>query len=188
MRSDRPVPPRSVLLAAFLGVALIGSALLLFGGQQLASAATPTLTIGSVSAHPGTQANFNVTLATAGAPIVAIQNDIVFDPVHAPIALTNTGQPDCTVNPSLGTQGNFAFLPAGCSGADCSILRAAISSLTTQGRNLPSGVMYTCTIGAGSTTGTYPLTAFRVLGSSSAGASIQASAVNGALTVTPVGC
>lgn len=187
MHSYRLFRSRSVFLGALPGVLLIAGYCLFSADHQLASAAMPTLTIGSISAHPFVQANFNVTLANAGAPIVAVQNDIVFDPVHAPIALTNTGQPNCTVNSSLGKQGTFGFLPSGCSGTNCTIVRAEISSLSNQGGILPSTVLYTCTI-VGNTIGAYPLTAFHPVGSDSTGKPIQLTTVNGSLSVTPSGC
>jgi len=69
-----------------------------------------------------------VEFLPANAEVAGLQCDISY-PANAPIAAKANGKPDCTVNPDIDKDAtSFAFRPSGCSGNQCSSVRALVLS------------------------------------------------------------
>jgi hypothetical protein len=90
-----------------------------------------TVAIGSANGNPGQLVSFPVTLDTGGLLVAGVQVDIGFTPT-APVARRSNGRPDCTVNAAIDKGGtSYAFQPSGCSGPDCTGMRALVRRSTT---------------------------------------------------------
>ncbi len=118
-----------------------------------------SIIVGNAAGLPNTQAVFDVTLET-DASIAGVQVDIAY-PAAAPIAATEDGKPDCTVNPDIHKDAtSFAFQPSGCTpGEDCTAIRAIVLSIADLDP-IPNGSrLFSCTVAVSAeATGTYPLT------------------------------
>lgn len=145
------------------------------------------ISVGTADAMPGAQTKLSVTLRNSiGLSIAGIQNDIAFDP-EAPISATGgtcavygsccTSNADCTtagdicipavppipgccVNPAIVKSGTtFSFEPAGCTGTNCTGIRAIVLSLDNL-KVIPDGsLLYTCLVdvASGAPDGQYAL-------------------------------
>ncbi|GIW44945.1 MAG: hypothetical protein KatS3mg077_2227 [Candidatus Binatia bacterium] len=109
--------------------------------------AAPRLQVGSVQAQPGWVVELPVTLATAGAPVAAVSQNLFFDPRNTPIVQRAPGEPDCWVEPSTGKQGFFAFWPDGCWQwpETCDMVSAVILSFQST-QPIPDGRLFTCRV------------------------------------------
>lgn len=146
---------------------------------------SPVLHVGSVEAAQGAGATVVVTLDTDGSAIAATQNDFAFDGVNTPIRLTATGEPDCTVDPSIGKEGFFAFHPIGCFASGCTRVRALVLSLTNTA-TIPDGPLYSCRIQipGRASVGSYPLQLLEAYASNPRGEAVSLGTVDGRLAVT----
>ncbi|MBI3784923.1 MAG: Ig-like domain-containing protein [Deltaproteobacteria bacterium] len=104
-----------------------------------------SLTIGSAVGDPGQQVAIDATFRTNGAPVAALQNDLMLaSPIR--IADSNSGKPLCKVNESIDKSAtSFAFLPNGCTPeVDCTGVRAVVLALDNVAP-LPDGALvYSC--------------------------------------------
>lgn len=103
--------------------------------------------LGSAHAAPGERTSFGASLSTHGHQVVAVQNDILFDP-RAPVAATAGGAPACSANPTIGKEATaFSFLPHGCvPGESCEAVRAVVLSLDNLDA-IPDGAeLYRCDV------------------------------------------
>ena len=131
--------------------------------------------IGSVRAISGQRTSVDVRLDAldGDAPSVAgTQNEIFFDPA-APIAATDQGKPDCTVNPDIHKDGtDFLFLPPDCTpDVTCTGIRAFVLALENTGAIPDGAVLYSCAVqvAADTAVGVYPLHNANAVGSDPAG-------------------
>lgn len=110
---------------------------------------------------PGEQVTFSVVLEnTTEALIAGTQNDLTFDSTNAPIAAKPDDTPDCSVNPAIHKDASaFGFLPAGCTGTECTGIRAIVFATDSVDPILAGSVLYACTvdISADAADGQYPL-------------------------------
>ena len=103
--------------------------------------------IGYAVAEPGDEALVSVVLHSDGIDIAGTQNDIGFDP-EAPIAATERGAPDCSVNPAINKAGtSFAFQPPSCQPArSCTAVRALVLALDNTDPIPDGSALYTCRV------------------------------------------
>ncbi len=118
---------------------------------------TTGITIGSATGAPGQTITVPVGFNAMGQSIAAVQNDITFAST-TPIAAGEFGRPACAVSNINKEATSFAFLPSGCSGSDCTGVRAIVFSMMNIDP-IPDGILYTCTvhITAGAPNGEFPL-------------------------------
>jgi hypothetical protein len=139
--------------------------------------------IGSASGAPGERVRFDVSLESSE-PVVAVQNDIAFEP-HAPIAARTSGSPDCRGNAATGKTALFSFQPSGCrSTMNCTGVRAIVISLENTDP-IPSGsVLYSCFVAIASDArpSTYRLTISNITAAAVAGA-LPSAGSDGAIVV-----
>jgi CSLREA domain-containing protein len=114
----------------------------------------PAVHAGIATGHPGDRVSFAMTFTSDGADVVGVQADIGFDAVHAPIATTLSGEPDCTLNADLGKAAIFTFLPVGCSGTECVGMQSAVFAIPLPPIDpLPDGAtLFTCVVEIGAET------------------------------------
>ncbi len=115
----------------------------------------PAIEVGRASGRPGERVTVAVFLRTEGRDIVGTQNDIAFDPL-ARIAARADGEPDCEVNPEIDKAATvFAFLPGpwvgdeytgGCSGDDCTGVRAIVLAFDNFDPIPDGALLYTCEV------------------------------------------
>ena len=120
----------------------------------------PAVVAQAVTALPGQTVPVSFSLFTNDAAVAGTQNDVNFDPADAPIAAKANGTPDCTVNPAINKSAtSFAFLPSGCVGADCTVIRAQVLATDNVALIADGSVLYTCNVNvaAPAAGGTYPL-------------------------------
>jgi len=100
--------------------------------------------------EPPAVTSITVKLAAGGAMIAGTQSDITF-PIAGPIAAKANGHPDCAVNPDISKGAtSFAFRPNGCTGTDCTAVRALVLA-TDNTDPIPDGsVLFTCNVAVGS--------------------------------------
>lgn len=149
--------------------------------------------VGDVRAVSGQQAIVAVSLRalSAEAPDVAgTQNEIFFDPT-TPIAVTEDGEPDCSVNPDIHKDGtSFLFLPPECTvGVDCAGVRAFVLALDNTTPIADGAVLYRCgvKVAADATVGTYPLTNENAVAGDPSGNPVAARARSGQVEVICAG-
>lgn len=108
---------------------------------------TAEVRIGMVAGVAGQRVVLPVWLHAGGQNVVALSNDIGFDPRVAPIARTN-GRPHCIVNRDIDKNGTtFAFHPNGCTpGVSCTAIRAIVLSLDDLAPIPDGSLLYTCQI------------------------------------------
>ena len=116
-----------------------------------------TLSVSTVSGHPGDDVRFDVSYASTGPGIVSLQNDVVLA-ASTYIVADAAGRPDCQLNPDLAArEAIFVFPAVSCATEpDCPTVRAQIFKADFD----PAGmVLYTCTlhVAAGAVPGRYPL-------------------------------
>ena len=120
----------------------------------------PAIVLDRVRIDTGNTVRVNATLVTGGALVAGTQNDIAFDSFNAPIVALANGKPDCLVSPAIDKRAtSFAFLPSGCSGTACTMVRAIVLS-TENSDPIPDGFMlYGCEVrvALGAAAGEYPL-------------------------------
>ena len=156
-------------------------------GAAAAGAIEPSVEVGSATGSPGQQVQFSVVLHTAGQSVAGVQDDIGFDSINTPVAMTGAGRPDCTVNPSINKEAtSFAFQPPGCSGTGCTAFRALVLSFSNVDPIPDGSVMYTCkvNISPGAASGTYPLVVSNVGMSTPDGQPIASTGTDGAIIVS----
>ncbi|MFI5395256.1 MAG: hypothetical protein ACHQ9S_06950 [Candidatus Binatia bacterium] len=137
---------------------------------------TPTIPgsgviLGTAQGAPGTEVTINALLRSVERfpGIAAVANDFAYDASKISVPATRVCKetpampcttdadcngdicidaPDCQANPTLQKEAStFHFLPLGCSGADCTGVRAAVFSVTSPNRLIPDGaILYTCKI------------------------------------------
>lgn len=173
------LPTAAIRLAAVCLVFAAPAAHAAFSGP-------PLLVVGSAISAPGQQAAITVSLLTGGA-VVATQNDLLFDATRTPVAVTESGKPDCTVNPTIRKgAATFAFQPYGCSPPACNTVRAVVYSLDNY-EPIPNGALvYSCRlrVAADADPGVYPLEAANIVLSDPLGERIDgADAVHGQIVV-----
>lgn len=101
---------------------------------------------------PG-EATVSVRLATGGAEIAGVRNDILFDD-NVRIRANFLGRPDCAVNPGIDKGStSFAFLPPSCSGNLCTGSRAIVFSVDNVAPIPDGALLYTCGISVSGTGG-----------------------------------
>jgi hypothetical protein len=141
----------------------------------LTPTATPTwavaVDVGSAAGSPGQQVAIAVSLKSGTQRVVAIQNDIAFDP-STPVAENSDGTPACAVNPAIHKSARFGFLS--CSGwwpHSCWRIRALVFSLDSVSPIPDGSLLYTCsvTISPIATAGTHVLANSAVIASDAAG-------------------
>ena len=125
--------------------------------------ATAAIDIGDVRAVSGQRASVTVSLrglSTAAPEVAGTQNEIFFDPT-TPIAATEDGKPDCSVDPDIDKEGtSFLFLPPECTvGVDCAAVRAFVLAFDNNTPIADGAVLYRCAVDVATdaTVGTYPL-------------------------------
>jgi hypothetical protein len=142
----------------------------------------------TVESAAGSEAVLAVNLDTAGVPIAGVQNDLGFA-ASTRIAAKASGRPDCEANADLNKAASgFAFLPSGCSDAECTAVRVVIVATDNVDPIADGAELYRCRIvvAADAASGTYPVTVTHVIASSPAGAAVYgASGVDGAVAVHP---
>ena len=88
-------------------------------------------------------------LRDAGTDVASLSVDIGFPPT-APIAARPNGHPDCRVRDEIQKPSSgFTYRPPGCAvGADCSSVRAGITSFNPDTAKLPipDGLVFACTL------------------------------------------
>jgi hypothetical protein len=183
--THRSSPGRWVILAFALAA-----------GQAVCAAraveAQATITVGSTSGPPGALVAFAVTLQTTGTDLPALQADISFDGVNTPIRVNASGGPDCTASSTLtglGATVSFAFLPNACTGSACNTVRAIVMNMDPH-VSIPTGsTLYTCNvqIASAAAVGIYPLDVSGVVAVAGSGIRLEASGVDGQVTVSAPG-
>jgi hypothetical protein len=151
------------------------------------------ITVASVFAGAGQRVAVPVTLdvlAPSGAGVAGTQNDIRFDPQTA-VAGTDTGTPDCTVDPDIDKNGTtFRFLPNDCTpSVDCTGVRAFVLSLDNVDPIADGATLYACAVevAAGAALGTYLLRNTDAAAADAAGAELATAAHDGSVTVVCAG-
>jgi hypothetical protein len=148
----------------------------------------PAIVVQDYFASAGEQLTIDVGLATWNGPalVAGTQNDVVFDPINAPIRANADGRPDCAVNPNINKTGTaFAFQPSGCHGTDCAAVRAIVLSFSNSDP-IPSGPLYTCQVAIApqAAAAAYPLDITNVILSDPSGDALpDAYGVGGAIYV-----
>jgi hypothetical protein len=137
--------------------------------------ATPTwavaVDVGGATGLPGEQVTIAVFLKSGTQSVVAIQNDIAFDP-STPVMENSDGTPACAVNPAIRKSARFGFLR--CSGwwpQSCSQIRAIVFPLDGLSPIPDGSLLYACSvaISPGATAGTHVLANSGVIASDAAG-------------------
>ena len=145
-----------------------------------------SIIVGSATGEPGTETTFDTSLETESENVAGVQVDIGFD-ADAPIAATQQGRPDCTVNPAIDKNAtSFAFQPAECTpGEDCTGIRAIVLSLDNVDPIPSESVLFTCTvaIAADAEAGDYPLPCSNPGAGDDEGNRLGADCTDGAITV-----
>ncbi|MCX8071459.1 MAG: hypothetical protein N3C12_03255 [Candidatus Binatia bacterium] len=121
----------------------------------------PILQVDTVAAVPGAHVPVAIRLHTAGRPLAAVQAELSFDPINAPIAPRETGIPDCLANPELGKSFEVQYRPAACVGEACMRVAAFLFSELPPLSIIPDGsVLWTCTVAVSTraAAGAYSLT------------------------------
>ena len=145
-----------------------------------------TIIVGDANGAAGTEASFEVSLQTS-VEVAGTQNDITFPP-EAPIAADAQQLPRCMVNPAINKpQTTFAFLPPGCTGTNCTGIRALVLAFANVNPIANGAVLYTCQVAIDEDTldGNYPLTCSNAGASDPVGEMVRASCVNGDVIVGP---
>jgi hypothetical protein len=143
------------------------------------------LEIGDSIGEPGVAVQVDVVLNTEGASVVATQNDIGY---AAPLRIRARadGRPDCMAKADLDKGATvFGFLPAGCSGAACTSVRALVLAFDNVDP-IPNGVtLYMCVveIAADSPGGAFPLTISNLGASDPFGAELPTTGRDGAIVI-----
>lgn len=175
------------------------TALVIFAVLMLLSAWTGAqeeeiLDVGVVVVAPGHMEHFAVRyLTTYVLPVSsAVQIDINFDSQNTPIPEHgNTGEPDCWANPAVGKDDmSFAFHPVGCTGANCTRVRAVVFAVNNLSA-LPIGAdLFYCNVAppAGATPGNYSLFVTEALGSDFLGFPVPITVSDGFVSVPSAGC
>lgn len=141
----------------------------------LTPTATPTwavaVDVGSAAGSPGQQVTIAVSLKSGTQRVVAIQNDIAFDP-STPVTENSDGTPACAVNPAIHKSARFGFLS--CSDwwpHSCWQIRALVFPLDGLSPIPDGSLLYTCsvTISPIATAGTHVLANSGVIASDAAG-------------------
>ena len=146
-----------------------------------------TIIINSATGLAGSTVTFTVSLQTT-VMVAGTQNDITFDP-QARIAANDDGSPKCTVNPDITKPGtSFAFLPADCTGTECTAVRALVLALDNT-NSIPNGsVLYSCEAAiAADATGSHPLTCSNPGAGDPDGKRLGVDCTSGTITVAPPG-
>jgi len=143
-----------------------------------------TLAVGNGTGRAGTDVTFDVTMDAGGREVTATLNDIAFQAL-TPVAANLSGDPDCTVNPSIDKDVFTSFQPFGCTlGVDCTAIRVIVIALFNLDP-IPDGLLHTCRVGIdpAAPPGTYPLVVTRVESSSGEGEAQPTVATDGAVIV-----
>ena len=146
--------------------------------------------LNAATGSPGDQVTFSAVLDTGGASVGSAQNDITFDSSNVLIAALQDGAPDCTKNPDLTDKDQlFIFRPNGCTGAICTMVRAAVFRAVPPISPIADGsTLYTCRVNISpqAVPGEYPLTVTRVQLSNPLGTPVAGAAgVDGKIAVVP---
>lgn len=145
--------------------------------------------IDTVEAEAGDAATITATLHALDAPIAGIQNDLAF-PDGVAVAARD-GDPDCTVEPSIGKNGaSFSFQPFGCEpGVSCLGMRALVLALDNVDPIPDGSPLYTCTVQVSpdARPGAYPLTLSNLGASDPDGVAEPLLGIDGAIVVTDSG-
>jgi hypothetical protein len=105
------------------------------------------LSVDPVAGNPGQIVPIRVRLTTWRDPVAGVQNDLRYDGLPLRIVADLNGRPACAANAELGKNASaFAFLPAGCSGAGCSAVRAVIVATDNTDAIATGSVLYTCLV------------------------------------------
>jgi hypothetical protein len=127
--------------------------------------------LGTAQGAPGTEVVIEASLKSVEVflGIAGVQNDFSYDASKVSVPVTHVCRetaastcttdtdcngdicvdaPDCQVNPALHKEASiFRFLPLGCSGTDCTGVRAMVFSLIHPNQVMPDGsVLYSCKI------------------------------------------
>jgi hypothetical protein len=179
-------------------VTLAALAMLAVLAPRGAEAQETAILIGDATGQEGGTATVNVGLAT-GTAVAGTENEIGFV-ADAQIAFNDSGEPECTVNPSIGKSGYFAFQPTGCTpGDDCTSVKAIIIGIFESTQEecdanpdqcynldpIPDGSrLYSCELSLGAD-GRYPLTCTNPDASDPDGVPIDTDCPNAEVTVEP---
>jgi hypothetical protein len=174
------------------GTCMMAVALLLAFGARHALAIV-RVQVGEAEGAPGDDVVIGVVLtADAGESVVAVENEIDYDPVHTPVAMGASGRPDCTVNAAINKEATlFGFGPFGCdpTQGECTAVLVTVVSIVNL-LPIPSGSqLYTCRwhIYPDAPGGTYPLLNTNLLYSPPDGQDLSAIGIDGLITVQLVG-
>ena len=134
-----------------------------------------------VDALPGDVVVVDVVLHSYGVPVAGTQNDIAFGP-EATILANANDTPDCSVNGAIDKDATvFGFLPFGCIGDECSVVRALVLALDNIAAIPDGAVLYSCrvSVAANAPTAEHPLLCFNADSSSPDGDPWQTSCRDG---------
>jgi hypothetical protein len=164
---------------------------LVFGARHALAAVR--LLIGDADGAPGDEVVIAIALgADAGESVVAVQNEIDFDPLYTPVTIGTNGRPDCAVNAAINKEATlFGFGPFGCdpTQGECTAVRATVVSIVNL-FSIPSGSqLYACRwhISPHAPAGIYPLLNPNPLYASPDGQDLPAIGVSGLITVQLLG-
>ncbi|MDX2169149.1 MAG: hypothetical protein SF182_18920 [Deltaproteobacteria bacterium] len=180
------------LTLAELGASAPGGVLLPADGDDgsvtIADLIDVRLRVSDASGTVGGQTVFRATLefVEEGMAVDGVQLDIGFDPAATPVLQKLSGAPACTANAGIGREtSTFSFLPDGCEPeANCTAVRAVISTASNPTPIAPGADLFACSIGLLSE-GTHALTASNAASSTPNGDPLLTEAVGGTVTVEP---
>jgi hypothetical protein len=145
---------------------------------------------GTSSGAPGATISFEVSLHAGSSAVAGTENDLLFDPVSTPVNVRDDGTPDCALSPAIHKEHTeFAFEPPGCSGTECTSVRAIVLSIFNTDPIPDGSVLYTCQvhIAASAANGSYPVTVGKVDAASPTGESVAVSGGVGLIIVAERG-
>ncbi|HUI26699.1 MAG TPA: cohesin domain-containing protein, partial [Candidatus Kryptonia bacterium] len=147
---------------------------------------TPVLRVASAHGRPGDSVEVGVSLATAGAGIAGVQNDLIFDPQVFSFGDTN-GRPTCHANSAIHKSGTVFSFPCQSSGG-CDQVRAIVISLDSSDAIADGAVLYTCTIqiAADAAPGHYSLHITETGAGNPSGNRVDISGIDGEIVVDPL--
>ncbi len=129
--------------------AVIATAVVFFGCSRGAQGPQPsgaTIDLSSASGSVGEVVTIEATLGKANGQITALSTDIVYDSTQASVALRSDGKPDCTINPTIGSEtpvGKQVIASQPGSPADARVLRIGVLGFDNANA-IPDGKLFSC--------------------------------------------
>ena len=165
--------------------------LLTFGARHACAAVR--VQIGEAEGAPGDEVVIAVVLtADAGESVAGVEHEIIFDPLHTPVAIAANGRPDCAVNAAINKEATlFGFGPFGCDATqgECNVMRAVVISILNVLPIPSDSQLYACRVrlSPDAPLGTYPLLNTNLLYAPPDGRDLPAIGVNGRIVVRRAG-